>query len=397
MNSFTEVVIMNRIVYMDYQSTTPCDTRVFGVMKPYFCEEFGNPHSSTHIMGQVARNAIEEARIKVANIISAPKESDIIFTSGATESNNLAIQGVAKNYKDKGNRILYSAIEHKCVIDTCLAMKKEGFDVHEIPVLKNGILDIDAFKKLINDQTILVSVMAVNNEIGTIQPIDEIGAICKKHGALFHCDAAQAIGKIDINVVSSEIDLLSISGHKIYGPKGIGALYIRSNPKVRLFPLTFGGRQEGKVRSGTLPTPLCVGFGVACTIAMEEMHDENLRLTKFKEYFIDKLFQSLEKISLNGDPQKRIPGCLNFSFYGVEGEGIMLGMKDVCVSSGSACTSESLRSSYVLKAIDVCDDIAHSSIRIGFGRQTTFEEVEYVALRIVESVNRLRNMSPLWP
>ncbi len=381
-------------IYMDYQATTPCDKRVLNEMIPYFCEKFGNPHSSSHRMGAEAAKAVEQARKQVAELIHADDEKSIIFTSGATESNNLAIQGIARFYKEKGNRIITSAIEHKCVLEACNYLKNEGFDVVVLPVKSNGIVDIDALKEAINDKTILVSIMTVNNEIGTIQPIDEISRICREHGVLFHTDAAQAVGKIDVD--ASKVDLMSISGHKIYGPKGIGALYVRTKPRVRLTPLFQGGGQERGLRSGTLATPLCVGIGAACAIAQKEMTEERFRLLKFKDYFLNKIFESLPKVYLNGDREHRIPGCINLSFDGIEGEGIMLGMPEVCVSSGSACTSASLEPSYVLKAISVREDLAHSSLRIGFGRFTTQEEVEYAASKIIEVVNRLREMSPLW-
>ncbi|MCR5224676.1 MAG: IscS subfamily cysteine desulfurase [Alphaproteobacteria bacterium] len=379
---------------MDYQATTPCDKRVLNEMIPYFCEKFGNPHSSSHRMGTEAAKAVERARKQIAELIHADDEKSIIFTSGATESNNLAIQGIARFYKEKGNRIITSAIEHKCVLEACNYLKNEGFDVVILPVKSNGIVDIDALKEAINDKTILVSVMTVNNEIGTIQPIDEISRMCREHGVLFHTDAAQAVGKIDVDV--SKVDLMSISGHKIYGPKGIGALYVRTKPRVRLTPLFQGGGQERGLRSGTLATPLCVGIGTACAIAQKEMAEERLRLLKLKDYFLNKIFDNLPKVYLNGDREQRIPGCINLSFDGIEGEGIMLGMPEICVSSGSACTSASLEPSYVLKAISVREDLAHSSLRIGFGRFTTQEEVEYAASKIIEVVNRLREMSPLW-
>ncbi|MDR0968137.1 MAG: IscS subfamily cysteine desulfurase [Holosporaceae bacterium] len=381
------------IIYLDYQATTPCDRRVFDEMAPYFCEEYGNPHS-THAMGLRAKEAIETARSKVADIIGAADPKEIIFTSGATESNNLAIQGIARSYREKGDRIITSAIEHKCVLEASAALKREGFDVVRVPVLENGIVDLQELEKAINDRTILVSIMTVNNEIGTIQPIDEISEICKRKGALFHTDAAQAVGKIKVD--ASKVDLMSVSGHKIYGPKGIGALYVRMNPRVKLTPIFFGGGQERGARSGTLPTPLCVGFGKACEIAKQEMAEESAKLTKFKDYFLKKIFDNLTKVYLNGDAVRRIPGCVNLSFEGVEGESIMLGMPEVCVSSGSACTSESLQPSYVIEAIATREELAHSSLRIGFGRFTTFEEVDYFASKLIEVVNRLRDMSPLW-
>jgi cysteine desulfurase len=378
---------------MDYQATTPCDKKVFNEMLPFFCKDYGNPNS-VHVMGSRGKEVIEFARKKIADFVRADDPKEIIFTSGATESNNLAIQGVARFYRGKGNRIITSVIEHKCVLETFESIGREGFEVIKIPVLKNGIIDLQALENSINDKTILVSIMTVNNEIGTIQPIDRISSICKRNGVLFHTDAAQAVGKIEVD--ASKVDLMSISGHKIYGPKGIGALYVRSKPRVRLSPIFFGGGQERGMRSGTLPTPLCVGLGKACEIAQAEMSEESKKLTKLKDYFLEKIFSNLSKVYLNGDTEYRIPGCINLSFEGVEGEGIMLGMPNICVSSGSACTSDSLEPSYVLKAISIREDLAHSSLRIGFGRFTTFEEVDYVSSKIIEVVNKLRAMSPLW-
>jgi cysteine desulfurase len=378
---------------MDYQATTPCDKRVLEEMLPFFCNDFGNPHS-VHTMGLQAKEAIECARRKVAALVKADDSREIIFTSGATESNNLAIKGAAHFYKTKGNRVITSAIEHKCVLESFEALEREGFEVIRVPVLANGLVDLRALEESINNQTILVSIMTVNNEIGTIQPIDKISEICKKNGVIFHTDAAQAVGKIDVD--ASKVDLMSISGHKIYGPKGVGALYVRLKPRVRLNPLFSGGGQERGMRSGTLPTPLCVGLGKACEIAQEEMSSESRKLREFKDYFLKKIFSNLSKIYLNGDAECRIPGCINLSFEGIEGEGIMLGMPDVCVSSGSACTSDSLEPSHVLKALSVREDLAHSSLRVGFGRFTTIDEIDNVSSKLIEVVNKLRAMSPLW-
>lgn len=380
-------------VYMDYQATTPCDERVVEEMLPYFTEKFGNPHSG-HAMGLEANDAVDDSRKKIADLIKAKDPREIVFTSGATESNNLAIRGAVHYYKSDRKKIITSTIEHKCVLETSRSLQSEGYQVVFAPVLSNGIVDTDFLKKEIDDNTILVSIMSVNNEIGTIQPIKEISKLCREHGVLFHTDAAQAIGKVEVD--AGDVDLMSISGHKIYGPKGVGALYIRIKPRIRLTPLFFGGGQERGVRSGTLPVPLCVGLGKACEIAKDEMAQESQRLTEMKNYFIDKILSRLEKVYLNGDREKRIPGCLNFSFEGVEGESIMLGMPEVCISSGSACTSASLEPSYVLKALSIREDLAHCSLRIGFGRFTTFEEVEYVSDKIIETVTRLRSMSPLW-
>jgi cysteine desulfurase len=379
---------------MDYQATTPCDRRVLEKMLPYFCEEFGNPHSTSHSMGIRAAEAVETARHKVAKIINVSDVREIIFTSGATESGNIVIQGASRFYRKRGNRIITCATEHKCVLEACTAMAREGFDVVVLPVQKNGIVDMDVLKNALREKTVLVSIAWVNNEIGVYQPMEEISCLCREHGALFHSDAAQAVGKIDVD--ASLVDFLSISGHKIYGPKGIGALYVRIEPRLRLIPLFFGGGQERGIRSGTLPTPLCVGLGEACEIARLEMSEEHKRLTEFKNYFIKKILDGLEKVYLNGDREKRIPGCLNFSFEGIEGESLMLGMPNVCISSGSACTSKTLEPSHVLKAISIREDLAHSSLRIGLGRFTTFAEVEYVSSKLIEVVNRLREMSPIW-
>ncbi len=380
-------------VYMDYQATTPCDKRVVDEMLPYFTEKFGNPHSG-HALGLRANEGVEIARKKIADLIHANDPREIVFTSGATESNNLAIKGAVHYYKSDRKKIITSAIEHKCVLETCRSLQSEGYEVVFVPVLSNGIVDMDFLQREIDDNTILVSIMTVNNEIGTIQPIKEISKICREHGVLFHTDAAQAVGKVEVDV--ADVDLMSISGHKIYGPKGVGALYVRIKPRIRLTPLFSGGGQERGVRSGTLAVPLCVGLGKACEIAKNEMHQEAERLTEMKNHFIGKILSRLEKVYLNGDREKRIPGCLNFSFEGVEGESIMLGMPEVCVSSGSACTSASLEPSYVLKALSIREDLAHCSLRIGLGRFTTFEEVEYVSDKIIETVTRLRSMSPLW-
>ena len=335
-------------IYMDYQSTTPCDQRVIDAMLPYFNCEFGNPHSVSHEMGHRAHDAVEIARSQVADLIHANDSREIIFTSGATEANNLAIQGIARFYKSRGNKIIVSAVEHKCVLESARAMTKEGFEIIVVPVDRNGVVNVDFLENAMDNNVVLTSIMTVSNEIGTIQPIKKISEICRRHNVIFHTDAAQAVGKIDID--ARDVDLMSISGHKIYGPKGIGALYI--NLKYRVQPILFGGGQERGMRSGTLAAPLCVGLGTACQIAKEEMVEENKRLTEFKNYFIEQMLK-MDKVYLNGDKDNRIPGCLNFSFDGIEGEGIMLGMPEVCISSGSACTSATLEPSYVLKAISV--------------------------------------------
>lgn len=382
-------------VYLDYQATTPMDPRVLDAMMPFFIEKFGNPHSRNHHFGWEAEEAVETARKQVADLIGAD-EREIVFTSGATESNNLAIAGVAHFYKDQKNHIVTVVTEHKCVLDTCRHLEQEGFTVTYLPVKTDGLVDLAALDSAITDKTVLVSVMAANNEIGVIQPLAEIGALCRKKGAFFHTDCAQAFGKIPLDVDAMKIDLMSISGHKIYGPKGIGALYVRRKPRVRLQALIHGGGQERGMRSGTLPTPLCVGLGKAAEIARLEMASENARLTTLRDRFLKTVHAKLPEVFLNGDLSNRLPGNLNLSFAYVEGEGLMMGIKDLCVSSGSACTSASLEPSYVLRALGVEEELAHTSLRIGFGRFTTEAEVDYAADRIVQAVSKLRSMSPLW-
>ncbi|MBA3812952.1 MAG: IscS subfamily cysteine desulfurase [Alphaproteobacteria bacterium] len=387
--------MVTRPIYLDYQSTTPCDPRVLETMIPYFTEEFGNPHSRSHAYGWRAEEAVETARVQIAKIINAdPRE--VIFTSGATESNNLALKGVAHFYKAKKDHIITCVTEHKCVLDSCRHLEQDGFKVTYLPVEKNGIIDLNRLKDAITDRTSIVSIMAVNNEIGVIQPLTEIGKICREAGVFFHTDAAQAIGKIPMDVEAMNIDLLSLSSHKIYGPKGVGALYVRRKPRVRLVSLIDGGGQERGMRSGTLSTPLCVGLGMACEIAGQEMVAENLTLLALRDRFYKKITSKLEEVYINGDFDKRIPGNLNLSFAHVEGEGLMMGIKELAVSSGSACTSASLEPSYVLRALGVKVEMAHTSLRIGFGRFTTQEEVEYAAEKIITEVLRLRDMSPLW-
>jgi cysteine desulfurase len=382
-------------VYLDYQATTPTDPRVVDAMLPYFTAVFGNPHSRNHRYGWEAEEAVEKARAQVAHIIGA-NEKEIVFTSGATESNNLALKGVARFYKEKKRHIITSVTEHKCVLDSCRHLELDGFEVTYMPVRKNGLIDLDQLREAITGDTVMVSVMAVNNEIGVIQPLAEIGRICREKKVFFHTDAAQAVGKIPLDVEAMQIDLMSISGHKIYGPKGIGALYVRRRPRVRLEALISGGGQERGMRSGTLPTPLCVGLGEACRIAEAEMEAEAARLHALRDRFLNKITEQLPEVYLNGDLEHRIPGNLNISFAYVEGEGLMMGIKDLAVSSGSACTSASLEPSYVLRAIGVGEELAHTSLRIGLGRFTTEAEVDYAAERIIGEVRRLRNMSPLW-
>lgn len=382
-------------IYLDYQATTPLDPRVFEVMKPYFLEKFGNPHSRSHQYGWEAEDGIEQAREQVAALINAdPKE--IIFTSGATESNNMAIKGLAGFYGDKKKHIITVATEHKCVIDACRHLEQEGFSVTYLPVEKNGLIDLDLLKKEIREDTLLVSVMAINNEIGVIQPLAEIGKITRERGIFFHSDLAQAFGKIEIDVEAMNLDLASISGHKIYAPKGIGALYVRRRPRVRLEALMNGGGQERGFRSGTLPTPLVVGLGEAARIAKLEMKDEQAKLKKYFDKFYKATVEQIPEVYLNGDKESRFPGNINISFAFVEGESMLMAIRQLAVSSGSACTSASLEPSYVLHALGVGDELAHTSIRFGFGRFTTEEEIDAAIEIVKQNVQKLRDLSPLW-
>ncbi len=382
-------------LYLDYQATTPTDPRVVEKMLPFFSDRYGNPHSRTHHYGWDAEDAVEEARAQVASLIGAtPKE--IIFTSGATESNNLALKGVGNFYKDRKNHIITCVTEHKCVLDTCRHLEQEGFDITYLHVQQNGLISLDDLAAAITENTLMVSIMAVNNEIGVIQPIKEIGAMCREKGVFFHTDAAQAAGKIPLDVDEMNIDLMSISGHKLYGPMGIGVLYVRRRPRVRIVAMINGGGQERGMRSGTLPTPLCVGIGEACALAQKEMSAEAERLKMLRERLYSGINERLSEVYLNGDLEQRIPGNLNLSFAYVEGEGLMMGVNDLAVSSGSACTSASLEPSYVLRALGVEDELAHTSLRIGLGRFTTEEEVDYAVDKIATEVTRLREMSPLW-
>ncbi len=395
MTAITQIRRNDQPIYLDYQATTPMDPRVLEAMMPYFTHKFGNSGSRSHAYGWEAEEGTEKARAQVAKLIGAD-EKEVIFTSGATESNNLAIRGVAEFYKDRKNHIITTVTEHKCVLDTCRHLEQQGFDVTYLPVRQDGLLDLDVLRAAITDKTVLVSVMAVNNEIGVIQPLAEIGKICRERKVFFHTDAAQAAGKIPLDVEALNIDLMSISGHKIYGPKGIGALYVRRKPRVRLVPMIVGGGQERGFRSGTLPTPLCVGLGEAAEICMKEMDDEAKRLKKLQDRMLNGLRAKLTDIVVNGDLEHRIPGNLNISFAYVEGESLMMGIKNLAVSSGSACTSASLEPSYVLRALGVEEEMAHTSLRIGLGRFTTEHEVDRAVDELVRHVNKLREMSPLW-
>ena len=383
-------------IYMDYQATTPTDERVVEAMLPYFTEKFGNPHSRSHPFGWAAEEAVENARGRIAGLIGA-SHKEVIFTSGATESNNLAIKGVARFYKDRRNEIVTVLTEHKCVLDACRHLEQEdGFKVTYLPVQPNGIVDLARLREAVTDRTAVVSIMAVNNEIGVIQPLAEIGSICREAGAYFHTDAAQAVGKIPLDVNAMNIDLMSISAHKLYGPKGIGALYVRRKPRVRLQAMINGGGQERGMRSGSLSTPLCVGFGEACAIATREMGADAERIRMLSDRLYDGITSQLSDVFLNGDREQRYPGNLNLSFAYVEGESLMMGMRDIAVSSGSACTSASLEPSYVLRALGVEVEMAHTSIRMGIGRPTSEAEIDYTVETVVKHVSKLREMSPLW-
>lgn len=384
-------------IFMDYHSTTPVDPRVLEEMIPYFTQKFGNAASRSHAFGWAAEEAVDYARERVAKLIGAQSEKEIVFTSGATESNNVAIKGVAEFYKDKGDHIITTVIEHKAVLDTCKRLEKDGFRVTYVPVKRDGRVDPAAIEAAITDKTILVSVMLANNEIGTVQPLEEIGKITRAKGVLLHSDAVQGVGKVEFDVQKMNVDLASVTAHKMYGPKGVGALYVRrSKPRVRLVAQMDGGGHERGMRSGTLNVPSIVGFGKAAEIMRLEGKEEGVRLLALRERLRTKLQSKLEETFVNGSLEHRLPGNLNISFAFVEGEAMMMAIKDVAVSSGSACTSASLEPSYVLRALGVGDELAHSSIRFGLGRFNTEEEVDYVADLVIDKVEHLRNMSPLY-
>ena len=385
-------------IYMDNHATTPLDPRVLEAMLPYFNERFGNAASRNHQFGWEAEQAVETAREQIAKLIGASAK-EIIFTSGATESDNLAIKGVAEMYREKGNHIITAATEHKAILDTCKRLEKQGYRVTYLPVQADGLISLDDLKRAIDDKTILVSIMAANNEIGVLQPIDEIGAICKERGVLFHTDAVQAAGKVPIDVNKSNIHLASLSAHKMYGPKGVGALYVRrKNPRVQLTALIDGGGHERGMRSGTLNVPGIVGFGKAAELAMQEMPEESKRLSYLRDKLMNKFLSNLDEVKVNGTMEagKHLPGNLNISFIYVEGESLLMGINEIAVSSGSACTSATLEPSYVLKSLGLGDDVAHSSIRFGIGRFNTEAEVDYVADKLIEVVKKLRELSPLY-
>lgn len=385
-----------RSVYLDNNATTPVDPRVLDAMLPYFKENFGNAASRNHQFGWTAEEAVEKARGQVAKVINATSK-EIIWTSGATEGDNEAIIGIARMYADKGKHIITASIEHKAVIDPCKYLETQGFEVTWLEPDKTGQVTIDQVRDALREDTILVTLMFANNEIGTINPIGEIGALCKEKGVLFHTDATQAFGKVPIDVDAMGIDLLSLSAHKIYGPKGVGALYVRrKRPRVRLQPIIHGGGHERGMRSGTLNVPGIVGLGAAAEIALNEMEDEGRRIGALRDRLWAGLSEHLTDIFMNGHPEDRLPNTLNVSFLYVEGESMMMGMSDIAVSSGSACTSASLEPSYVLKGIGLGDDLAHSSIRFSLGRFTTEEEIDFTIKQVVDAVNHLRNMSPLY-
>src|SRR2546423_573018 len=381
---------------MDNHATTPVDPRVLETMLPYFTDKFGNAASRNHSFGWAGEEAVENARGQVASLIGAtPKE--IIFTSGATESDNLMIKGVAEMYREKGNHIITQAIEHKAVLDTCKRLEKDGFEVTYLPVQRDGRVDPEEVRKAITPKTILITIMYANNEIGIINPIQEIGKIAKEHGIFFAVDGVQAVGKIPVDVQKDNIDLLAISAHKFYGPKGVGALYVRRrNPRVQLTAQMDGGGHERGMRSGTLNVPGIVGLGAACEFAKKELPQESKRMEYLRDKLKDRLLASLDEVYINGSMEHRLPNNLNISFAFVEGESLLMGINDVAVSSGSACTSATLEPSYVLKALGAGDDLAHSSIRFGLGRFNTEEEVDYVSAKVIDVVNKLRELSPLY-
>jgi len=382
-------------LYLDAQSTTPLDPRVLDSMMPYLTSYYGNPHSRTHQYGWESEAAMENARVQVADLIGADSK-EIVFTSGATESNNISVKGVARFYASKKKHIITTQTEHKCVLDSCRQMEAEGVEVTYLPVRQDGLVDLEKLEAAIRPDTGLVSIMTVNNEIGVIQPVEEIGRLCRSKKVFFHTDAAQAVGKIPLDVNKMNIDLMSISGHKIYGPKGVGALYVRRRPRVRVDPIMSGGGQERGLRSGTVPTPLAVGLGAACELANNEMEYDHAHVTRLSEMLVSGMTEQLPNVVRNGGPHSVYPGCVNLSFFCVEGESLLMALKDVALSSGSACTSASLEPSYVLRALGAEDDMAHSSIRFGIGRFTSEEEVKYTIERTVKEVERLREMSPLW-
>ncbi len=388
--------IMKQPIYLDYNATTPTDPRVVEAMLPFFTEIYGNAASRNHSFGWTAEEGVSKARNIIGEAIGAIGK-EIVFTSGATESDNMAVLGVAEFYHEKGKHIITSPIEHKAVVDPCQALEQKGYEITFLDVDEHGRIDLKQLEASIREDTVLVSLMAGNNEIGTLNPLTEIGQMTRERGVLFHCDATQGVGKIPIDVETMNIDLLSMTAHKIYGPKGIGALYVRrKKPRVRITPIMFGGGHERGFRSGTLNVPGIVGFGKAIELAMEEISSEAERQIGLRQHLYKRLTDELDYVFLNGHPTERLPNNLNLSFGYVEGESLMMGISEIAVSSGSACTSASLEPSYVLRSMGVGDDLAHSSVRFGFGRYTTMEEVNYAADKVIGAVKRLREMSPLY-
>ena len=388
--------VMKLPIYMDYQATTPVDPRVLDAMLPYFKEDYGNAASRNHTFGWKAEEAVSRSREQIAKLIGAsPKE--IIFTSGSTEAINLAVKGVAEMYGAKGKHMITCQAEHKAVLDTCKHLEKQGFEITYLKPDKTGRVTVDAVREVLREDTILVTLMWANNEVGTVTPIREIGALCRERGVLFFTDATQAVGKIPVDVEADNVDMLCLSAHKIYGPKGVGCLYVRRRkPRVRLVAQMDGGGHERGMRSGTLNVPGIVGIGKACELCGEELEAEMARAAELRDYLEDRICSRTDYVALNGNREHRLPGCLNVSFNFVEGESLLMGINDVAVSSGSACTSASLEPSHVLRSMDVGDELAHSSIRFGIGRFTTREEIDYAADKVVEVVSRLREMSPLY-
>ena len=383
-------------IYLDNHATTRVDPRVVSAMLPYFTEHFGNAASRNHEFGWEAEQAVDKARKQIADLIGATSK-EIIFTSGATESDNLAIKGVAEMYAEKGNHIITAVTEHKAVLDTCKKLEKNGARITYLPVMGDGLIDLEMLKEAFTDKTILVSIMYANNELGVIQPVREIGKLCRERGVLFHTDGVQAIGKVPINVNTDNIDMMSISAHKMYGPKGVGALYVRRrNPRVQITAQIDGGGHERGMRSGTLNVPGIVGLGEACELCNREMETETVRLRYLRDKLRAKLEAGLDEVYINGSMEHRLPHSLNMSFAYVEGESLLMGINDIAVSSGSACTSATLEPSYVLKALGVGDDVAHSSIRFGIGRFNTEEEIDYTADKLIDVVKKLRELSPLY-
>ncbi len=384
-------------IYLDNHATTPVDPRVLDAMLPYFCEKFGNAASKSHTFGWEAEAAVDRARERVARLIGASSPREIVFTSGATESDNLAIKGVAEAYREKGNHIVTCVTEHKAVLDTCKVLAKRGFEVTYLPVDRDGAIELEELRRALTEKTILISIMAANNEIGTFQPVKEIGRLAKQKGILFHSDATQAVGKVPVNVEEMGVDLLSLTAHKMYGPKGSGALYVRSSkPRVKLQALIDGGGHERGMRSGTLNVPGIVGLGAACELAQREMSAEGERIKALRERLKNGLLSGLDEVYVNGHATERLPGNLNMSFAYVDGESLLMALKEIAVSTGSACTSASLEPSHVLKAIGLPDELSHAALRFGIGRFNTAEEIDYAVRRVIEEVRRLREISPVY-